>query len=282
MEVLSLFDGMSCGQIALGRSGIKVDNYFASEIKKHAIETTQLHYSKTIQVGDVCNLKSKSFPKIDLLIGVSPCQDFSQGNKVRAGLNGEKSKLFFEYVRLLNELNPKYFLLENVAMDEYSYNFISNQLGVYPININSSRVSAAFRNRYYWTNIGPQYLDLVGQKHSAIPQPKLKKIYFQDILESGYANVLKANSLNTHPGASEKNQESFWHRFNTTGMDNAIFLDESLDWRKGIRHPSHLELERMQTLPEGYTSHLTKNKAWNLIGDGWTIDVISHIFNYLK
>ena len=125
MNVLSLFDGMSCGQIALNRAGIPYDNYFASEIKKHAIETTQLHYPKTIQLGDVTKIKSEDLPKIDLLIGGSPCQDFSQANKERLGLKGEKSSLFFQYKRLLDELNPKYFLLENVSMDNYSYHFIS-------------------------------------------------------------------------------------------------------------------------------------------------------------
>jgi DNA-cytosine methyltransferase len=111
MNVLSLFDGMSCGQIALNRAGIKYDNYFASEIKPHAIKVTQHNYPNTIQLGDVRNIKAEDLPKIDLLIGGSPCQDFSIANKDRTGLNGEKSSLFFEYLRLLKELKPKYFLL---------------------------------------------------------------------------------------------------------------------------------------------------------------------------
>jgi len=168
MNVLSLFDGMSCGQIALKKAGIEVNNYFASEIKKHAIETTQMHFPGTIQLGNVLKIKGSELPKIDLLIGGSPCQDFSVANKERLGLKGKKSSLFFEYMRLLNEVKPKWFFLENVAMDDYSYHFISNQLGVYPVNINSEKVSAAYRNRFYWTNIGPQWSDLFGKKQCVI------------------------------------------------------------------------------------------------------------------
>jgi DNA-cytosine methyltransferase len=118
MNVLSLFDGMSCGQIALERAGIKVDNYFAAEIKKHAIEVTQHNYPNTKQLGDVTKINGFNLPKIDLLIGGSPCQDFSRANKERKGVEGSKSSLFFEYVRLLKECKPKYFLLENVIMTE--------------------------------------------------------------------------------------------------------------------------------------------------------------------
>ena len=281
MNVLSLFDGMSCGQIALNRAGIPYDNYFASEIKKHAIETTQLHYPKTIQLGDVTKIKSEDLPKIDLLIGGSPCQDFSQANKERLGLKGTKSSLFFEYKRLLEELKPKYFLLENVDMDNYSYHFISNELGVYPIRINSQLVTGAFRDRLYWTNGGNQNEDLFGKKYCAINQPIDKRIMLQDILESGFADTLKARSLNTHDGVAEKSQDKFWKRYCTTGMCTAVFLSKDLDWTKGIRHFTQTELERLQTIPEGYTKHLTKNKAWDLIGDGWTVDVIVHLFKNL-
>ena len=191
-NVLSLFDGISCGQIALNRAGIKYDNYFASEIKNHAIKVTQHNYPNTIQLGDVIKIKSKDFPKIDLLIGGSPCQDFSKANKKRKGLKGEKSSLFFEYVRLLKEFKPKFFLLENVSMDDYSYQFISETLGTYPVNINSELVSAQLRQRSYWTNIGAENFDLFGNRYSMIPQPKDKKIIFQDILESGKTDRQKS------------------------------------------------------------------------------------------
>lgn len=127
MNILSLFDGMSCGQLALNRCGIKYDNYFASEIKKHAIETTQKHFPKTVQIGDVRNINISNLGEIDLLIGGSPCQDFSIANKERLGLRGTKSSLFYEYLRLLEQKKPKYFLLENVSMDKFSYNFISDK-----------------------------------------------------------------------------------------------------------------------------------------------------------
>lgn len=281
MNVLSLFDGMSCGQIALERAGFKVDNYFASEIKPQAIKTTQLHYPNTIQLGDVRNIKVSDLPEIDLLIGGSPCQDFSQGNKEKLGLKGKKSSLFFEYKRLLDELKPSYYLLENVSMDDYSYQTISEILGTYPTNINSELVSAQLRQRSYWTNIGAEHFDLFGNRYSMIPQPKDKKILLQSILENGFTNLKKSRSLNTKQGVSENSLEGFYKRYTTTGMVTAIFLSEDLDYKKGIRHFTQTELEKLQTLPIGYTKHLSKNGAWNLIGDGWTIDVISHIFSYL-
>ena len=146
ITVLSLFDGMSCGQIALNRAGIEYDNYFASEIDKHAIKVTQTNYPKTIQLGDVTKVKGSDLPKIDLLIGGSPCQGFSFAGK---GLNFEdpRSKLFFEFVRLKNETQPKYWLLENVKMKAEHQNIISEILGVKPILINSSLVSAQNRER---------------------------------------------------------------------------------------------------------------------------------------
>ena len=145
MNVLSLFDGMSCGQIALNRAGIRYDKYFASEIKKHAIKVTQHNYPNTKQLGDVTKLDTTKAPKIDLLIGGSPCQDFSRARTVNGntieGLEGQKSRLFYEYYRLLQELKPTYFLLENVYMDTKSRDFISGLLGVEPIRINSNLVS---------------------------------------------------------------------------------------------------------------------------------------------
>ena len=146
MNILSAFDGMSCGQIALNRKAIKYENYFASEIDKYAITVTQKNYPKTIQLGDICQLTGENLPSIDLLIGGSPCQGFSFAGK---GLNFKdtRSRLFFEYIRLKNELNPRYFLLENVLMKKEYQDAISNMLGVTPILINSSLVSAQNRKR---------------------------------------------------------------------------------------------------------------------------------------
>jgi DNA (cytosine-5)-methyltransferase 3A len=139
MNVLSLFDGMSCGQIALNKAGIKYDNYFASEIDKPAIKVTQHNYPNTIQLGSVIDVKAEDLPKIDLLIGGSPCQGFSFAGK-KLNFDDPRSKLFFEFVRLKNELNPKYFLLENVKMKQEWQDVISENLGVKPIRINSKSI----------------------------------------------------------------------------------------------------------------------------------------------
>ena len=152
MNILSLFDGMSCGQIALNQLGVKYDKYFASEIDKHAIKVTQHNFPNTIQLGDVKEIKGSDLPKIDLLIGGSPCQGFSFIGK-QLNFNDERSKLFFEFVRLLEECEPTYFLLENVKMKKEYKDIISNYLGVEPIIINSNLTSAQNRLRLYWTNI---------------------------------------------------------------------------------------------------------------------------------
>lgn len=296
MNVLSLFDGMSCGQIALERAGIKVDKYYASEIKPHAIKVTQHNYPNTIQLGDVRNIQAKDLPNIDLLIGGSPCQDFSQANKEKLGLKGLKSGLFFEYLRLLKELKPKYFLLENVAMDDYSYHTISEYLGTYPVNINSERVSAQLRQRSYWTNIGQESFDLFGFRRCEIPQPMNKNISFQSILESGYTEKTKAKCLLESESRNNGYTYSALRRYMLIGFINIIFKDKETyikyanlseeqlekEYKKGdIRNLSQIELERLQTVPEGYTSIINRNKAASLLGDGWTVDIIAHIFSFL-
>lgn len=282
MNVLSLFDGMSCGQIALNKAGIKYKNYFASEIKKHGIEVTQYNYPNTIQLGDIRNIKGSDLPKIDLLIGGSPCQDFSIVSKKREGLKGEKSSLFFEYLRLLEECKPKFFLLENVSMDAYSENFISECLGTKPNRINSSLVSAQLRDRLYWVNFGIENQDLFGNKEWYIPQPKDKGVLLKDILEYGYTDRVKSRCLLESDSRPLKTLEKMWHRYNNTGFTTILFESPDLNYKKGIRYFTQKELERLQTVPEGYTKILTRNQAACLLGDGWTVDVIVHIFCFLK
>lgn len=272
---------MSCGQIALNRAGIGYENYFAAEIKKHAIGLTQTNYPNTKQIGDVTKIMSADLPKIDLLIGGSPCQDFSRANSVRDGLQGIKSMLFYQYVRLLEEIKPKYFLLENVIMDGLGYNTISELLKTEPVRICGSRVSGALRDRLYWTNIGQEDFDLFGNRRSSIPQPKDKGIKLQDVLEYGFTDHLKHTCLNTSCGR-DANQRYMLHRYATTGMTTIIYSDETLDEKKGVRYCTQTELERLHNIPEGYTKNLNKAQAGNLIGDGWTVDVITHIFNFLK
>jgi len=179
MKVLSLFDGMSCGQIALNRLGIEVDTYYASEIDKYAMEITQKNFPETIQIGDVCAVRGEDYQDVDLILAGSPCQGFSFAGKQLA-FDDPRSALFFEFIRLLKEIKPKYFLLENVKMKKEYLQIISEQVsacypeipfGIEPIFINSSLVSAQSRQRYYWTNI------------PNITQPKERGIVLRDILE---------------------------------------------------------------------------------------------------
>ena len=221
MNVLSLFDGMSCGQQALERVGIKVDNYFASEIDKYAIKVTMNNYPNTIQLGSVVGVDGYSLPKIDLLIGGSPCQSFSFAGK-RKGMSTKdeqeiltldhylqlkaeqyefegQSYLFWEYMRLLNEVKPTYFLLENVLMGEKWEKVLTKAIGVKPIEINSALVSGQNRRRLYWTNIGMKPCGLFGDLESIIQQPKDKGILLKDILESEVDEkyFLSEKSINT-------------------------------------------------------------------------------------
>lgn len=186
LNVLSVFDGMSCAQIALERAGIEVNKYYASELDNHAIKVTQHNYPNTIQLGDVCQVKAKDLPKIGLLVGGSPCQGFSFAGKQLA-FDDPRSKLFFEYVRIwkeIKEINPDAkFLLENVRMKKEHELVISRYLGVEPIVINSALVSAQNRVRYYWTNIANEPYGLFGDMRCTIPQPKDKGILLKDIIE---------------------------------------------------------------------------------------------------
>jgi len=297
INVLSLFDGMSCGQLALQKAGVKVNQYFASEIKTHAIKVTQLNFPNTIQLGSVLDVKARDLPKIDLLIGGSPCQDFSSANKEKLGLQGDKSGLFYEYLRLIKECKPKYFLLENVAMDNYSYAAISEMLGTYPTNINSELVSGQLRQRSYWTNIGPESFDLFGNRYSMIPQPRNKKITFQSILDDGYTNRIKSRCLLESESRNPGSTFSSLRRYLIKGFINVVFKDKETYYKYSkmtesemkenfidgdIRKLNQKEMERLQTVPNGYTKTLKRNEAACLLGDGWTVDVIAHIFNYAQ
>jgi len=279
INVLSLFDGMSCGQIALNKIGISNYNYFASEIKEDGIKVTQENFPNTIQVGDVTKLNKDNLPKIDLLIGGSPCQDFSMANKEKKGLVGEKSKLFFEYLRILKEVKPKYFLLENVKMSKDNQDIISKYLGVNPIFIDSKIVSGVMRKRLYWTNI-----PLVGELDD-------KGIKFQDILDSGYTNKEKGLCLLESLSRPLKNPVKIARRYVKFGFWSVIFKDKEtyiklkenfeLATEEDVRYMNRNEMERAQTVPENYTSCVSVNNAAGLLGDGWTVDVIAHLFKGL-
>jgi DNA (cytosine-5)-methyltransferase 3A len=281
-NVLSLFDGMSCGQIALNNIGLKPTRYYAAEIKKHAIQCTLDNFPDTIQIGDVTKVKGQDLPKIHLLIGGSPCQDFSRANSVRDGLKGMKSMLFYEYIRLLEETKPDYYLLENVIMDDLGYNTITELLGTEPVRLCGSKVSGALRDRLFWTNIGPECFDLFGNRKSNIPQPRDKKIMLNDVLEYGYSDKKKHTCLNTGSGYQSPNQKSLIHRNNTTGMVTLIYTDETMDESKGVRFCTQTEMEKLHNIPLGYTRNLNKAQAGNLIGDGWTVGIVEHIFSFMR
>lgn len=461
INVLSLFDGMSCGQIALERAWIKVNKYFASEIDKYAQIVSKANYPNTIYLGDVRNIDSKDLPKIDLLIGGSPCQSFSFAGK-RKGMSAKceqeilslahylelksegfefegQSYLFWEYMRLLNECKPKYFLLENVEMGEKWEKVLSKAIGVNGIHINSALVSAQNRKRIYWTNIGMKPSGLFGYLESIIEQPEDKGILLKDILESevnekyflsekiilgfekhkirhdnkgtvfGFSpknkfdkgNSLRANAVlcptdniikidkngniksnqnkascftaggnsggnhsdmdlivhNTMPRSSTTGKGGTGHLTRNdgktycldTGNTNAVEIvamrgrgenniqqleprtdnktncltsvqkdnlviggdyrhDEGFRWRESgksgcllaqaredgtagqvlakintkIRRLTPIECERLQTVPDNYTNHVSDSQRYKMLGNGWTVDVIVHILNYMK
>jgi len=279
-NVLGLFDGISCGQIALQRAGIEYENYYASEIDEPAIKIAMKNYPETIQVGDVCSLTSKDLPTIDLMIGGSPCQGFSMLGK-KLNFDDDRSKLFFEFVRLLKELKPKYWLLENVKMSKTVQAEINKLLGVEPIEINSALVSGQNRRRLYWTNIPD------------IEQPTAKHITGQSLLEdSSYLTATVRKGKDGGPRqivkpATEKLgciTASYYKGVNADGRpakvsDMDMYGDYSSD---RIHMLSPIEAERLQTLPDDYTEGVSKTQRYKMIGNGWTVDVIAHIFRNMR
>jgi len=292
MNVLSLFDGMSCGQIALNRIGIKPDKYFAAEIKKIAIKVTKHNFPDTIHTGDVTKVSFKDgmlytesgdyeVGHIDLLCGGSPCQDLSGMNKKQVGLVGAKSSLFWEYARIKKEVNPTYFLLENVGSMPYRDAMeITKEMKVDGVRINSSLVSAQQRDRIYWTNIPGTGVNLFGG--GQIEQPEDKRIMLKDILEHGFVKDNKSVALmRKYAIIIPKNNwvkyinKRYKKKFMQIVYEDPLFSEES------ARPFTQTEAERLQTVPEGYTSCLNYKQACDVLGDGWTIDVIAHIFKGL-
>ena len=269
--VLSVFDGMSCGQLALQRAGIEYKEYYASEIDKHAISVTQDNFPNTKQLGSITELKGSELPKIDLLIGGSPCQSFSNAGR-GAGFDG-KSGLFWEYVRILKEVKPTYFLLENVKMKKEWKDIISKELGVEPVEINSSLVSAQNRPRLYWTNI------------PNLKQPKDKGILLKDVLNNNYKFKPLTKWFFSKWGEKQKidtlktieAEKSFCLTTNKSHSKNYYLTPDKTMARMLERD----EVERLQTVPNGYTNIVSKTEAHKMLGNGWTVDVIAHIFNGL-
>lgn len=321
MNVLSLFDGMSCGQIALERCGIDVDIYLAAEIDKYAKQVTKKNYPNTIHLGDVTQVKGEDLPQIDLLMGGSPCQGFSFAGK-QLNFDDPRSVLFFEFVRLLKETKPKYFLLENVRMKQEYQDVISEHLGVKPIMINSALLSAQNRVRLYWTNI------------PNVTQPEDKGIVLKDILEDYYekpvidqtprgANKGGITSSSMNKGKTPSLTPSSWqHNNHLCELSNKVLIVKEATkkgyteiqegdcfdltfpnskTRRGrnmkdkcncltaanydymvFENPTYrkltpMECERLQTVPDGYTEGVSNTQRYKMLGNGWTVDVISHI-----
>jgi DNA-cytosine methyltransferase len=282
INVLSLFDGMSCGQIALNKLGIKYDNYYASEIDKFAIGITKKNYPNTIHLGDVRDVKSEDLPKIDLLFGGSPCQSFSNAGNGK-GFEGS-SGIFWEYVRVLKEVKPKYFMLENVKMKKEWQDIITKELGVEPIAINSSLLSGQNRPRLYWTNI------------PGVEIPEDKGIVLKDILEDDNLvdkqHLMTPKAMAYMDGLRNGKQRWQYHKNPLDGKAACIvasFYKLSglgvLDYRtlgKPCRRLTPVECERLQTVPDNYTESASRTQRYKMIGNGWTVDVIAHIFSYMK
>jgi len=279
---------MSTGHTALDNVGIKVDKYYSSEIKPAAIKLTQHHYPDTIQLGDVTKWKEWDidWKSVDMVLSGSPCQDLSVAGTSagqRLGLEGSRSSLFWVFVDILNhikELNPNVlFLQENVASaPKKDVGIMSRALGVYPVRINSSLVTAQLRDRYYWSNIRTRQDGLFGDTITDVPQPKDRKIMFKDIVQGGTVKKDKHSCLNTRSGnRNNTNQESLIHRNNTTGM---ITLIEENDGY--VRTANKVEMCRLQGFPDDWCDILTITQAGSLLGDGWTLPIIEHIFSYIK
>jgi DNA (cytosine-5)-methyltransferase 3A len=394
LRVLSLFDGMSCGQQALERIGINVLEYYASEIDKYAMQVTMANYPDTKQLGSVTGVNGYDLPKIDLLIGGSPCQSFSFAGK-RKGMATKceteiltlnhylelksdgyefegQSYLFWEFMRLLNECKPKYFLLENVEMGEKWEKVLSKAIGVNGIHINSSLVSAQNRKRIYWTNIGMQPGGLFGDLVSIIEKPKDKGILLKYILQDNvdgkyflsdktiatitrhgnkiiddnenpqrsctiHANYFKMGGrdqqyivasrgrnpdnpksrkigldtkqmlearndgktncltsvqkdnlvMQLNPSTESNGCQPYQQNriYDTDGISPALMAQMScgthaIKHERNIRRLTPLECERLQTVKDNYTNHVSDSQRYKMLGNGWTVDVIAHILSY--
>lgn len=317
MNVLSLFDGMSCGKIALDNLGIKYDNYFASEIDKHAIQVSKNNHNNVIHIGDVTKLVTRNGKlvvndveyTINVILAGSPCTGFSVAGK-QLNFNDPQSKLFFEFVKLKNELNPKYWLLENVRMKKQYSTAISELLEVPYVSINSALVSAQNRIRLYWANF-------------EITQPEDKGIMLKDILESplgvplnysssgrgnkkvearvtdavkaacltatGYSNRSSTNVVQINPDKSAGGKQPHMQDRVDSVLGKSCCLTAAFANRCKVgvdmvsyRDLTILEQERLQTLPERYTQGVSERQRSKMIGNGWTIKVIEHILRPLK
>ena len=305
MNVVSLFDGISCAQIALTQLGLEDYRYFASEIDKNVIALTKHNFPDTIHVGGVENLRGDTLSSVDLVCGGSPCQSFSVGGKGKE-FDDPRGKLVFEFIRIVKQCQPQYFLLENVKMSPKCADFISEQLGVKPILVNSNVVSAQSRERLYWTNISfdvntwrvksPMVKDILDET----PDPS-DIVSFQDVIavERRLSKSLLLPWAGILTPAMYKKNRSF-SKISDFPQGNRIYDSEhktstlmansggrgnkaNLVYHNGvIRKFSRAERERLQTIPVGYTNSMKKSHAYTAIGNGWTVEVIKNIFKNME
>lgn len=322
MKVLSLFDGISCARVALERVGIPVEDYYASEVDKYAIQISKKNWPNIEQIGDIREIETvKRLTKkvinnnyviesikenIDLLIGGSPCQDLSIAKKDRKGLNGERSGLFWEYVRILKEVRPHYFILENVAsMPKEAKQIITETLGVEPIMINASLVSAQNRKRLFWVG------RLVDNKYIKvdITQPEDKGILLKDILENGDTDRLKSYCIDAsyYKGANWKQyiekgrrqlvkigsigKDSMGSRvYSTNGISKTLSANGGgwgaktglYEIKNQVRKLTPIECERLQGLKDGYSEGISNTQRYKCLGNAFNVDVIAHILSFIK
>lgn len=287
MKVLSLFDGISCGMVALERAKIPVERYVAYEIEENAIKISKKNYPQIEHCGDVTTADFSQYAGFDLLIGGSPCQDLSVYKTSSAegwkGLDGSKSNLFYHYVRALKEIKPKYFLLENVASMENKWvDAISKELGVNPIEINSSLVCAAERKRLYWTNI-PAIGELENRhimlKDIVVNAEEVPQKYWYD-----KPFVYNGDDKKVQCTLDIKGHRNMKEVYNLNGKCNTILCDgdgghrvKKVYQNGRCRKLMPVEYERLQTLPDGYTEGVADSRRYTCCGNGWTVDVIAHI-----
>jgi len=286
MRVLSLFDGISCGMVALERAGISVEQYSAYEINKYAIQISQKNYPNIEQKGDVTHTDFSEYAGFDLLIGGSPCQDLSIIQSAdRAGLNGRKSRLFYFYLQALNTVKPKYFLFENVAsMKKECQDIITHEIGVEPIMIDSALVSAQDRKRFYWTNIPditqPENKDIV-LENIIFPAEKVPdKYWYHNRTFTLYEGDVKIRAMLNLGNSYAQVQRVYdlKHKCGTLCGDGAGGNLQKKIYQNGmVRKLTPVEYERLQTLPDNYTAGVADSRRYTAIGNAWTVDVIAHI-----
>lgn len=288
MKVLSLFDGISCGRIALDRAGIPVEVYYASEIDGYAMWVSNKNYPDIIQIGSVTDfdINEYDYNDIDILIGGSPCQDLSiSKSKTRKGLEGDKSSLFYEYVRILREVKPEYFILENVAsMSDESRDIISKELGVQPIELNARDFSAQNRARYFWTNI-PVRQPI--ESSSLVIEDILEEVVDEKYYYSGFPVDIKDVTKNVIGTIGVAGHDILKRIYNRNSKSATVTTCAGGNTQHKIIHNARVrkltpvEYERLQGLPTDYTKGLSDSQRYKCCGNAFNVDVVAHILSFI-